>query len=781
MVRFMRALWIMTVPKILKYLNVLQTSNAIHMAQLLAYLVGFWLSSAGFVHLVETSGDPFNNWENNQYLSYWECLYFLVITMSTVGYGDVTCVTVIGKSFIIIFIIGSMYLFARNIDVIVQIIGKAGNNNCSYKKPAGVKHLVIVGSITYYSVKNFVDEFLHVDWQQKNLTLIFLNKQKPDLRTYTIFKKNFTNVKFFMGTPMNAYDLGRVKLKEAEAFIVMANPYTGNRDEEDASNVLRVIAAKNYHPKIRIIVQLLSYQNKGHLLNLSPWSEDDKIICEDEIKLGFLAQSCVAPGFSTLISNLFVLKNAKNYEKNCRHGYYRWHSNYVTGSDMELYTCKFSESFYEYTFVEAAEICYTMCDLLLIGIKSTNFCGKKRIIMNTYSKHTIGQDSVGFFICRSKDSLRKLNHLCKLCHIDNKMTPLQKCKCRQSKLRLFVDIGSGCDGNINSNFQYEHRNVRKRINKDFNILISDNYSNRDDIFDFTGLFHWCPDVPLEKAIWGSPLNRANLRSVQLDHCRMCVIIKSYQTMEDRILADKESIICTLGIKSMKFYKLVDLEGDSFCCRKMVMKTTASINEEIDKKRKSSSYKMEISSSKVPLITDVECNSNVRFLDVDNFHDPKLPFRMSLPFACGSVFTSSLLDSLLCNTYFNPESINIIRILLTGAVRPELDQMMAEGVGILKGSESTKDQLSKKQCSIHQLSMDTFFKEYIDKTYSEMFLSLLKDYGIICLGLYRQLETAEQSGSYERFVITNPPGYILLQNTDLVYCMVPFKTQVGDEK
>lgn len=135
----------------------------------------------------------------------------------------------------------------------------------------------------------------------------------------------------------------------------MANPFAGNKDEEDASNVLRVIAAKNYHPNIRVIAQLLSYQNKGHLLNLSPWNENDKIICEDEIKLGFLAQSCLAPGFSTLLSNLFVLKNAKDCERKTNHSCFRWHPNYITGSDMELYTCKFSDSFYGYTFAKAVQ------------------------------------------------------------------------------------------------------------------------------------------------------------------------------------------------------------------------------------------------------------------------------------------------------------------------------------------------------------------------------------------------------------------------------------------
>lgn len=134
----MRALWIMTVPKILKYVGVLSSSNAIHRAQLVGYLVGVWLASAGFVHLVETSGDPFKNWENKQALTYWECLYFLVITMSTVGYGDISCSTEIGKFFIMVFIIGSIYLFARNIDVIVQIVGKTGMYSGQYRKPAGV-------------------------------------------------------------------------------------------------------------------------------------------------------------------------------------------------------------------------------------------------------------------------------------------------------------------------------------------------------------------------------------------------------------------------------------------------------------------------------------------------------------------------------------------------------------------------------------------------------------------------------------------------------------------
>ena len=57
---------------------------------------------------VETSGDPFYDFENSQQLTYWECVYFALVTMSTVGYGDIYCVTTIGRIFMVFFILGAL-------------------------------------------------------------------------------------------------------------------------------------------------------------------------------------------------------------------------------------------------------------------------------------------------------------------------------------------------------------------------------------------------------------------------------------------------------------------------------------------------------------------------------------------------------------------------------------------------------------------------------------------------------------------------------------------------
>ena len=41
------------------------------------------------------------------------------------------------------------------------------------------------------------------------------------------------------------------------------------------------------------------------------WKRGDDTVCLAELKLGFIAQSCLAPGFSTLMANLFTMRSYK--------------------------------------------------------------------------------------------------------------------------------------------------------------------------------------------------------------------------------------------------------------------------------------------------------------------------------------------------------------------------------------------------------------------------------------------------------------------------------------
>jgi potassium large conductance calcium-activated channel subfamily M alpha protein 1 len=100
----------------------------------------------------------------------------------------------------------------------------------------------------------------------------------------------------------------------------------------------------------------------------------------------------------------------------------------------------------------------------------------------------------------------------------------------------------------------------------------------------------------------------------------------------------------------------------------------------------------------------ENDTNVVFLDQDDDDDPNIDLYMTQPFACGTSFAISVLDSLMSATYFNENALTILRgsferninfhgiliffiALITGGATPELEKILAEGAGMTQGSNS----------------------------------------------------------------------------------------------
>ncbi|KAH9491878.1 hypothetical protein Btru_029761 [Bulinus truncatus] len=179
--RFLRALRLMSIPDILTYLNIIKTSTLIRFVQLVVSFVSLWLTAAGFLHLLENSGDPFFKFNNPHKLTYWECLYFLLVTMSTVGFGDICAETVLGRAFVVIFIMIFIGLFASFVPEIADIVGKRQRFAGSYKKERGKRGL-------------------------------------PGLEFEGLLKRHFTQVDYFWGSVMNAIDLERVKVLDGVPF-----------------------------------------------------------------------------------------------------------------------------------------------------------------------------------------------------------------------------------------------------------------------------------------------------------------------------------------------------------------------------------------------------------------------------------------------------------------------------------------------------------------------------------------------------------------------------------
>nr|XP_019927084.2 calcium-activated potassium channel slowpoke isoform X13 [Crassostrea gigas] len=893
--RFLRALRLMSIPDILTYLNVLKTSTMIKLSQLVAFFISLWLASAGFLHLIENAGDPWVDFDNPQLLTYWECMYFLLVTMSTVGYGDVGAKTVLGKIFIVLFIMISIGMFASWIPEISDILGRRQKYGGCYKKERGKKHIVVCGHITFDSVSNFLKDFLHKDREDVDVEIVFIHKILPDLELEGLLKRHFTQVEFFHGTVMDANDLARVKIETADACLVLANKYCEDPDQEDAANIMRVISIKNFHAEIKVIVQLMQYHNKAYLLNIPSWDwkRGDDAVCVAELKLGFIAQSCLAPGFSTLMANLFTMRSDK--PKSYLRSLYlsatdmpQWQCDYMRGTAMEMYTEYLSSSFNGMTFPEAAELCFSKLKLLLLAIEVRQEDGRESTLaINPGSKIKIENATQGFFIAESAEEVKRAFYYCKNCHAQaTDVRAIKKCRCRplaQFKKGVTAVIGFGNKLAANPLLSKKDRPTsgsKDKANAPVPLaagaiasLLSKSKENQPTTptvaalpplsqesqdtsvcpgeeprkFDSTGMFHWCPSRPLiearmdrEKAsatvlcnhvvvclfadanspliglrnlvmplrasnfhyqdlkhvvivgnieylerewrtlqnfpkitiLAGSPLNRANLRAVNVNLCDMCVILSAKdKNLDDPHLVDKEAILCSLNIKAMTFDDSMGLIQASAQQAPGFLPPGFSPIGHSKRSRRGS-----VCGSNVPLITELANDSNVQFLDQDDEDDPDTELYMTQPFACGTAFAVSVLDSLMSTSYFNDNALTLIRTLITGGATPELEQILAEGAGMRGGYCTPSVLANRDRCRVAQVSLFegplAQFGE--DGTYGSLFLFALRNLGILCIGLYRFRDTNESSSSpsSKRYVITNPPEDFKLLATDQVFCLAP---------
>ncbi|XP_074096407.1 calcium-activated potassium channel slo isoform X5 [Cotesia typhae] len=933
--RFLRALRLMTVPDILQYLNILKTSSSIRLAQLVSIFISVWLTAAGIIHLLENSGDPFE-FANPQPLSYWTCVYFLIVTMSTVGYGDVYCNTILGRTFLVFFLLVGLAIFASCIPEIIDLIGTRNKYGGTLKNERGRRHIVVCGHITYESVSHFLKDFLHEDREDVDVEVVFLHRKPPDLELEGLFKRHFTTVEFFQGTIMNPIDLQRVKVHEADACLVLANKYCQDPDAEDAANIMRVISIKNYSDDIRVIIQLMQYHNKAYLLNIPSWDwkQGDDVICLAELKLGFIAQSCLAPGFSTMMANLFAMRSFKT----------AWQNDYLRGTGMEMYTETLSSTFIGMPFAKATELCFTKLKLLLLAIEIKGEGGADSKISINPRGAKIAANTQGFFIAQSADEVKRAWFYCKACHEDIKdETLIKKCKCKnlatfRKGVRAVQMVGRASEDFSYSNDHHppptftppelpkmvhvrgeisrdrddpnalrNHRNsvgmttinstkqvnkVKPNVNRTTNdSLLSQNqpYNQRsqedtaysgyhlayevkklmptsrgsggtnvnnngglqvgiaDDQakdFDFektemkydsTGMFHWSPSRNLEDCIldrnqaamtvlnghvvvclfadpdspliglrnlvmplrasnfhyhelkhvvivgsvdyirreWkmlqnlpkisvlnGSPLSRADLRAVNVNLCDMCCILSAkVPSNDDPTLADKEAILASLNIKAMTFDDTIGV--------------LSQVGSPIVLQRRGSVY-----GANVPMITELVNDSNVQFLDQDDDDDPDTELYLTQPFACGTAFAVSVLDSLMSTTYFNQNALTLIRSLITGGATPELELILAEGAG-LRGGYSTTDSLANRdRCRVGQISLyDGPLAQYGEGgKYGDLFVAALKSYGMLCIGLYRYRfrdTSSSADASSKRYVITNPPDDFTLLPTDQVFVLMQF--------
>lgn len=205
--------------------------------------------------LVFTAGVAIHFIEPDTFPTIFEGVWWALVTASTVGYGDYTPVTNVGRFlafFVIMFGIGVVSFFVTSLaSTAITTRNAFKHGELSFKKKG---HYVVIG--WNERAKNMI---LHLLQLNDRLDIVLIDqtmKQSP---------LNNNMLHFIRGNPLEDRTLKRANIEKATTVIITANLH-GHEAEADSKSIITLLAIKGLNPNIYSVVEILTPEQKNNCL-----------------------------------------------------------------------------------------------------------------------------------------------------------------------------------------------------------------------------------------------------------------------------------------------------------------------------------------------------------------------------------------------------------------------------------------------------------------------------------------------------------------------------------
>jgi hypothetical protein len=272
-------------------------------------------------------------------LPYFDCFYFIIVTMATVGYGDIAPSTSISKMVIILFIVTSLIVIPMQVNKLTLLLSMSSAYRRSFAPQSHENHVIVCGHVNDSSkLERIFKEFFHPDRHipsTPEFHLVILCPMEPseEVRSLLVSPLFDGRVSYIIGSALSMEDLQRVRADVASAMFFVCNIEVQSQEAffDDAATVLRTLSVSNFNSNLECLVQVLRPEDRDILKD----SDVDVIICLDEFKTTMQARNAICPGLSTFVENMFHSFGAPVYPPREDSTY--WLDEYIHGARMELY------------------------------------------------------------------------------------------------------------------------------------------------------------------------------------------------------------------------------------------------------------------------------------------------------------------------------------------------------------------------------------------------------------------------------------------------------------
>ncbi|ULT80895.1 hypothetical protein L3Y34_011046 [Caenorhabditis briggsae] len=263
--------------------------------------------------------------------------YFVMVTFSTVGYGDWYPDYWASQLCVVILICVALGLIPKQLDELGQTWSERQKSGTDFSSWNGVEsHVVVtITTLEVEFIRDFLEEF-YAHPENQRIQVVLLSPAELDNQTRMLLKIPLWNnrVHYVRGSSLRDEDLERARVSTAKACFILSARHVNRKVATDEHTILRSWAIKDFAPNVRQYVQIFRAETKMHI------EHAEVLICEDEFKYALLANNCICPGISTFITLLMHTSRGEEGQKSTE----PWHKVYGFHSGNEMYQIRVQDS-----------------------------------------------------------------------------------------------------------------------------------------------------------------------------------------------------------------------------------------------------------------------------------------------------------------------------------------------------------------------------------------------------------------------------------------------------